>query len=321
MNENTTVTPPLVDVSFLFNQYTQKQVSIRFHPKMYSIERDVEANWVWHAFEGMVQLRRKLEAEGRIPGSFAAVGTGTGVDAIAAGLIFPELKTIAVTDIESGVLAQGLENVRRNVSSATTVSGFVGDLCSPLYALPQRFDLIYANLPNLPVAQKRGGAIDFNTCYAERDAVEIDREVDAYLLGFQHLFLRSAMQVLNDKGSVLLMIGGRFPFTIFERLADSTGYVFEELLCSFRLETDLATTIDAYAAHEGDVEFDYYLYDEAKLALDGKQGLSGADLKELLAPFRISAASARSAGQSGKRIGHTLHMLRAMPASAPGSLK
>jgi len=283
---------------------------------MYSIERDVEANWVWHAFEGMTRLRRKLEAEGRIPESFAAIGTGTGVDAIGAGLIFPELKTIAVTDIEPGVLAQGLDNVRRNVSYATTVSGFVGDLCSPLYALPQRFDLIYANLPNLPVAQKRGGAIDFNICYAERDAVEIDREVDAYLLGFQHLFLRSAMRVLNEQGSVLLMIGGRFPFKIFRQLADSAGYVFEELLCSFRLETDLATTIDAYAAHESDIEFDYYLYDEAKSALDGNPGLSGEELKELLAPYRVSA---RSAGQSGKRIGHTLHMLRAMPASAPGS--
>ena len=62
------------------------------------------------------------------------------------------------------------------------------------------------------------------------------------------------------------------------------------------------------------MEFDYYLYDEAKQALDGKPGLSGEELKELLAPHRVSAASARSASQSGKRIGHTLHMLRAMPA-------
>ncbi len=320
MNENRDLPPPLVDVSFLFNQYTQKQVSIRFHPRVYSIERDVEANWVWHAFEGMARLRRKLDSEGRLPESFAAIGTGTGVDAIGAGLIFPELKTIAVTDIEPGVLAQGLENVRRNVSATTTVSGFVGDLCNPLYVLPQRFDLIYANLPNLPVPPERGGAIDYNTCYAERGDLEMDPKLDAYLLGFQHLFLRSAMGVLNEKGSVLLMIGGRFPFNIFKRLADSSGYVFEELLCSFRLETDLATTIDAYAAHEGDIEFDYYLYDEAKAALDGKPGLSGEELKVLLAPHRVSAASARSAGQSGKRIGHTLHMLRAMPASAPCSL-
>ena len=121
---------------------------------MYSIEQDVEANWVWHAFEGMARLRRKLTSEGPHPQSFAAIGTGTGVDAIGAGLIFPGLKTIAVTDIEPGVLAQGLENVRGNVSPATTVSGFVGDLCRPLYVLPQRFDLIYANLPNLPVAPK-----------------------------------------------------------------------------------------------------------------------------------------------------------------------
>ena len=56
-------------------------------------------------------LRRKLEAEGRIPGSFAAIGTGTGVDAIGAGLIFPGLKTIAVTDIESCNTAPNLECV------------------------------------------------------------------------------------------------------------------------------------------------------------------------------------------------------------------
>ncbi len=280
---------------------------------MYSIECDAEANWVWHAFRGMARLKKTLGAEGRPPRSFAAVGTGTGVDAIGAGLIFPSLQTIAVTDIEPGVLAQGLENVRSNVPADTSVSGFVGDLCYPLYPLHQRFDLIYANLPNLPVSAKRHGAIDHNTCYTKRD-VELDAKLDAYLLGFQYMFLRSAVPVLSGRGSALLMIGGRFPYEVFKRLADLSGYVFEELLCCLRLETDLATTIDAYAAHEGEVEFDYYLYDKSRRALEGKPELPGQDLKELLAPYRLSAAEARTAGLSGRRIGHTLHMIRAMPA-------
>jgi hypothetical protein len=302
------------DVGFLFREYTEKPVLIRFHPKVYPIERDVEANWVWHGFKGMARLRRTLEAEGRPPQSFAAIGTGTGVDAIGAGLIFPTLKTIAVTDIEPDVLALGLENVRGNVDAGVSVSGFAGDLCGPLYPLRQRFDLIYANLPNLPVVGKQSGAIDHNTCYAERDEAP-DPKLGAYLLGFQHMFLRSAIPVLAARGSALLMIGGRFPYDMFGRLADLSGYVFEELLCCLRLETDLATTIDAYAAHEGEIEFDYYLYDEAKRALDGKGGLNGEALKAALAPCRLSARDASRAGAMGKRIGHTLHMIRATPAS------
>jgi hypothetical protein len=315
MNLIETLRPPAyADVGFLFCDYTDKPVLVRFHPKVYPIERDAEANWVWHAFRGMERLKKTLEAEGRAPRSFAAVGTGSGVDAIGAGFIFPTLETIAVTDIEPGVLAQGLENVRANVRAGVSVIGQAGDLCCPLHALRQRFDLIYANLPNLPVPAKKNGAIDFNTCYAERDET-LDPKLAAYLLGFQYMFLKSARAVLDEKGSALLMIGGRFPYEMFARLAELSGYVFEELLCCLRLETDLATTIDAYAAHEGEIEFDYYLFDESTRALEGKGELAGDALKAALAPYRLSAREAGIVGAKGKRIGHTLHMIRAMPAS------
>jgi hypothetical protein len=314
MNLVETLRPPsIADVGFLFHEYTDNPVLVGFHPKVYPIERDAEANWVWHAFRGMERLKKALEGEGRPPRSFAAVGTGAGVDAIGAGFIFPALETIAVTDIEPEVLAQGLENVRANVRAGVSVIGQAGDLCSPLHALRQRFDLIYANLPNLPVP-KLSGAIDYNTCYAERDET-LDPKLAAYLLGFQYMFLRSARGVLDEKGSALLMIGGRFPYDMFGRLAQLSGYVFEELLCSLRLETDLATTIDAYAAHEGEIEFDYYLFDESMRALDGKGELPGDALKAALAPYRLSAREAGVAGAKGKRIGHTLHMIRATPAS------
>ncbi len=314
MNVGETLCPPLSDVSFLFDEYTKKPVLVRFHRKMYPIERDVEANWVWHAFRGMSRLEKALQAEGRPPQSFAAIGTGTGVDAIGAAAIFPTLKTIAVTDIEPDVLAQGLENVQTNVAAEISVKGFAGDLCCPLYPLNRRFDLIYANLPNLPVAAKKAGVIDHNTCYDERNETP-DPQLGAYLLGFQHMFLRSAIPVLAPKGSALLMIGGRFPYDMFGRLADLSGYDFEELLCCLRLETDLATTIDHYASYEGEIEFDYYLYDEATSALDGKGELHGEALKAALAPYRLSARDASRAGAKGKRIGHTLHMIRATPAS------
>ncbi len=314
MNLIETLRPPAVaDVGFLFHEYTQKPVLVSFHPKVYPIERDVEANWVWHAFRGMERLETALDAEGRPPRSFAAVGTGAGVDAIGAGFIFPTLETIAVTDIEPEVLAQGLENVRGNVRAGVSVIGQAGDLCSPLYELRQRFDLIYANLPNLPMP-KLSGAIDYNTCYSERDET-LDPKLAAYLLGFQYMFLRSARAVLDAKGSALLMIGGRFPYDMFGRLAQLSGYVFEELLCSLRLETDLATTIDAYAAHEGEIEFDYYLFDEFMRALEGRGVLPGDELKTALAPYRLSARDAGVAGAKGKRIGHTLHMIRATPAA------
>ncbi len=170
-------------------------------------------------------------------------------------------------------------------------------MCNPLHDLGQRFDLIYSNLPNLPVA-KLSGAIDHNTCYTDHGEA-LDPKLDAYLLGFQHLFLGSAAPALSDGGSALLMIGGRFPYDMFRRLAELSGYAYEELLCCLRLETDLSTTIDAYAAHEGEIEFDYYLYDESA-ARARRQGRIARRRFEGVA-FALPALGARRSSRWGAR--------------------
>jgi len=299
----------LVDVSFLLGSQPGRAVVIRVDPFVYDVDKTPESNWVWHAFRGFRKLEGKLREESRLPHSFASVGTGCGVDAIGAQLIFPTLEAIMVTDVSSEIVSLAMTNIRTHVPASVAVSGIVGNICYPLHNQSARYDIIYANLPNLPVASKNI-PIDTGTFYYTNDG-DRDSTLDNYLLAMQYDLLRSARPVLNEQGSALIMVGGRFPYEIFDHLKTKTGYVFEELLCCLKLQTQAHSTISGYMDHEGKVEFDFYLYDDAIREAAREPELRGAELKSLLKPYRVSARGAFAALKKGVRIGHTLHMIRA----------
>lgn len=298
-----------VDVSYLFAPYRHGPVRVHIDPDMYSVKEDCAANWVWHAFRGFARLDRRAG-----PRSFAAIGSGSGIDAIGAAAIFPDIERIIVTDVEERLVRLAVDNVRGNVGPGIVVTGLAGDVCLPLAAAGQRVDLIYANLPNIPIADPAHAIIDHGTFYRPNAIAADDDLLNRYLLGLQYRFLLSARDALAPGGQALIMIGGRFPYSIFDRLADAAGFSFEEVVGSFKIQTEPENVTAGYAAAETDgLTFDFYDFDRATAAIGDASPPSGHALKTLIAAARLSAGEARALVAAGGRVGHTLHLIRATP--------
>ena len=305
------------DVAFLLPVHPDKKIRIRIDPGMYSIKPETEANWVWHAFRGFGIVQQQLFAAGVRPQTFAAIGTGSGVDAIGAALFFPSLRRLIVTDVEDRIVWLAAENVRMNVSDELTVEGFVGDVCLPLAKAGSIVDVIYTNLPNIPITHAAEGIIDHGTFYHPADDNIDDHVLEQYLLGLQYRFLLSAKRVLSKRGFVIMMIGGRVPYEMFDRLASAAGYRFEEVLCCLKVQTEAKNVAAGYAAAEREgIEFDFYKFDQASAALSGAKQLNGRELKQAIRTWRMSAGEAAQYLKSGKKIGHTLHFFKGTPLNA-----
>jgi len=304
----------MTDVSFLLQPYAQHSIRVLLDRGMYSVKSDLEANWVWHAFHGFALVERQLTAAGMRPQSFAAIGSGSGIDAIGAAHIFPTLKRVIVTDVEAAFVGVAAANVQANVRDEIKVTGVAGDVCQPLAEAGGDVDVIYTNLPNIPVAVHDEDIIDHGTFYRPGEDAPEDEMLERYLLGLQYRGLTSARPVLSPRGCLLMMIGGRFPYALFDRLARAAGFTFEEVLCRFKLQTEAENVVSGYAAHETDgTEFDFYDFDAARATLRGGEQLNGRQLKRALEPWRMSAREAQRQLRRGRPIGHTLHMLKATP--------
>jgi len=103
-------------------------------------------HWLSYAFRGFEEVRRQVGAIEH----FAAVGTGSGVDAIGAIEILHPQK-VSVTDVAPAFLERARENIavyQQNGGQQVPVAFGLGGLCEPLGA--DTVDVIYTNLPNLP---------------------------------------------------------------------------------------------------------------------------------------------------------------------------
>ena len=216
-----------------------------------------------------------------------------------------------VTDVDDDVVQAAIRNVRRNVPTHMEVIGLVGDVCHPLATLPFGIDIIYANLPNIPSSD---GELDDPGTFFRPDGSDAEPETDGYLLGLQRRFLRSAPHVLSPSGIAVLMIGGRFPMRLFDRLGQVTGFAVGELLADFKLQTEADNVTGGYAGFEtSGITFEFYRYDEGRRIARDCRGGSGADLKRRLDGCRLTAAEAAREVARGGSVGHTVHMVTATP--------
>lgn len=85
--------------------------------------------------------------------AFCALGAGVGLDAIA-GIEVLGAELVGVHDLFPDVAEAAADNVRRNLAPGHSVAvcAGAGDLLQPFRASNVKFDLIYENLPNLPLA-------------------------------------------------------------------------------------------------------------------------------------------------------------------------
>ena len=84
--------------------------------------------------------------------NFCTIGTGSGTDALAAIEILNPSKVL-VTDIHKDVVELAVKNITNNlnVTCTTKVHGGIGLLAKPVQEDGDLYDLIYENLPNIPL--------------------------------------------------------------------------------------------------------------------------------------------------------------------------
>ncbi|MFH1256703.1 MAG: hypothetical protein V1494_05440 [Candidatus Diapherotrites archaeon] len=308
-------------VSGLFDSLVNKRVSILYNERMYPVKKRLEENWVYYAFSGFKVLNAELERRGRPVESFAAIGSGNGVDALGAHFVFKKAKRFFITDIDSEVIGLALNNFHNNCERRTglEVTALSGNLTAPLVEKEVECDLVYANLPNIPLwseSQKKGFGL--STFYNPGAVDRVPSKIGDYLLGLQYRFLRSAPASLSKKGSVVQLIGGRFPVKIFDALFKRTEFELESLCLGFKPQTEAKEVLEGYsrAEKQNGVEFIFYDYARGlkRLRALGESNLVVGKkmffLEKELGDFAFTATQALKEFKGGKRIGHSCHVLR-----------
>lgn len=283
---------------------------------------DMWKNWFMFAFKAFKKM------QGTKIRSFATLGTGPGIDAIGASVIFENLAQLVITDIDMKIINLAKENVLLNLGGKNIeLVELCGSLCTPLEENGIKVDLIYENLPNIPEATQiinnRMAASFFNPTsvqMATAQEVEALTEIaEKYLLMTHFAVWNSAKDCLDRNGSVISSIGGRVPYSIFIKLVEGSGYLFSELAAGFKVQTEPEEVIGGYARLEqkNGVNFEFYKYAEAIELLHGA-GVTypfahenGAELKDIIEKAKVNANEAKNLSRNNILIGHTVHMIRA----------
>jgi len=289
---------------------------------MYPFNDDFRANWLYFTLKGYRSL--KCSSMDKAPEKIACIAVGSGAEVIGIKKIFPSTKFIAMTDIDVEVISGAFINVKNAFPYFyDNLQPLTGSLCDPLKQIAcPGFDLIHGNVPNLICEDGRdlSSGNDKGTFVKEGAIKEaIPLEYVKWGLGTQYLYLKGAYDFLNKDGSVIAMIGGRFPLEITEKLfSDCNLKLMPEFSVGFKWQTQPEPDYDAYSQLENEygVSFDFFPFDEALKILKKKNidnptpFYSGQQIKSFLKNIKVSATEAFELYKKGIKCGHTVHMFR-----------
>lgn len=279
---------------------------------------DLQADWVASVAVPAFKLIR--QRQGALT-SFATIGTGTGLDALAAVETLGAIR-IGITDVHDDVVRIASANITqnlRNPASVTIESGF-GDLLSPLKHLRARYDVIYENLPNVPINDAAQIASERTSSGHVPPRTEtVPESVQRNLLTLHYLALKQAHDFLAPGGAVLSMLGGRVPLAAFLEMGRLAGHRAEIFTYSWKVQADAEPMTRGYVAQQKAGFGPFHFYPIARLAtvfagIDlARSGEHAEELEAKLAPDRLDAVAAHAAVLRGEKIGHTAVALRSTP--------
>jgi len=281
-------------------------------PDLKDLKRDWVASVAAPAFRALAHDRTAPHR------AFATIGTGSGVDALAAIEILGA-EVVGITDLFEEVVAAAARNVRGNLRPGVAISlhAGAGDLLVPLASSGVKFDVIYENLPNLPVDDTRLIEQDkTSAAFLAPRSEAVPGFVTDWLLTMHYLALVQARDALTPDGVVLSTIGARLPLDVLARMSRAAGLKPRVLTYGWKVQADAEDVISTYASWErqGLGPFQFYAADalEATFAeIDaGEAGDSAADIEASLAGEQFGAAAAWEAYCKGARIGHTYVVLQ-----------
>jgi methylase of polypeptide subunit release factors len=278
---------------------------------------DLQSDWVAHVAAPAFKLFRRQRKDAPI-GSFCSIGTGSGLDVLSAVEILGANR-VGLTDVHEDVVATAADNISRNHLPAhpLVIEAGYGDLLEPLHPFKSRYDLIYENLPNVPVrsASEIAAYQKSSTHLAPRKEI-LPELVKNQMLDLHYLALLQAKDFLLRGGAVLSTLGARVPLEVFLALGKLAGYSSAFLTYTWKVQADPKEVIRDHAnkQEEGFGPFYFYRADVLEktfasidISVSGKNAL---EIEWSLLPKRLDAINAYEALKKGERIGHTVAVLK-----------
>lgn len=281
-------------------------------PQVEDRQRDWIVSVAAPAFK-ILRARRGAEA----CKAFCALGTGSGVDALA-GIELLGADVVGLTDLFDEVVATAAANVRRNLRPEHPVALYpgAGDLLQPLAGQGVRFDLIYENLPNLPLADAAQVEVErTSAAFLAPRAEPVPDAVKDWLLVLHYLALVQAKDFLKPGGAVISTIGARLPLSVVADMAKAAGFSASFLTYWWKVQADADDVIGSYAQwqRQGLGPFHFYPAPVLEAAFAGLDleaaGRDAYAIERDLRGKRLDAVAAWDAHRRGERIGHTVAAL------------
>lgn len=258
-----------------------------------------------------------LAQEGVEAQDFCSIGTGAGLDALAAIEIL-KTRNIVITDLHQDVVYSARNNIINNsiVENKLTIHSYAGDLLAPIIGEGFKFDILYENLPNIPIEDS--GEL-FNgqksSTYIEKRNELMPDFVKRYLIALHYVALQQAYSLLKQGGQTLSSIGGRIPLEIIVRLGEELGYSSDILIYTWKKQSEPEEVVGGYAQWErqGLGPFRFYPAPVLEEVFEPSDVVSGERVQEIeqtLSGYEMSASEAFFSLSSELVIGHTVTVLR-----------
>jgi hypothetical protein len=136
------------------------------------------------------------------------------------------------------------------------------------------------------------------------------------MLALHYVALRQSLEFLSADGFVISALGGRVPLEYLSQLAIASGLTPSFLNYSWKVQVEGEDVLPSYAELEtqGLGPFYYYPVDALEKTFHGvtprDSSLRALEIEKELLPHRITATQAWKAYQEGRRIGHTIAVLK-----------
>ena len=277
---------------------------------------DIKSDWVAYiAAPAFKLIREKL---GHDIDSFVSIGTGSGIDVLA-GIELLGAKRVGFTDLQRSVVAAAAQNVRSNIKETSKIEFEFGDgdLLQPLKNGKRNYDVIYENLPNVPLASNTKIEDKRNSGhYLEKREEAIPEFVHEQMLDLHYLALKQARDYLAENGAVYSTLGGRVPLSAFIKLGELAGFHSEIFTYSWKVQAEPEDVISGYAAQEkaGLGPFRFYRAEDLQKAFANisvkDSGKRAFEIEKTLDSVKLTATAAYEAFKKGEVIGHTVAVLK-----------
>ena len=277
---------------------------------------DITSDWVAYIAAPAFKLIR--ENLGHDVEAFASIGTGSGIDVLT-GVELLGAKRVGFTDLQKSVVDAAAENIKKNLKDADSVKleFGAGDLLQPLENGERRYDVIYENLPNVPLTDNTKIEDKRNSGHYLEKRVEVIPEfVHEQMLDLHYLALKQARDYLADKGAVYSTLGGRVPLSTFIKLGELARLSSEIFTYSWKVQAEPEDVISGYAAQEkaGLGPFRFYRASDLQKAFANisvkESGKNAFEIEKSLESSKLTATEAYEAFQKGEIIGHTVAVLK-----------